>query len=362
MIKTLIILFLSFICFFPIQSQGFKAPMIKVHFTVLTKNPKAHRLTKIDILKNEIIRLNRKFVDKNDQPLVKFVYDGKTSYHQIKAYSNPVIKEANSKIHFDQWKRKVKNISNPYLFKPGMINVFIIDTFKPRKGFKDSTSYGYFSSTKGYVLLDYVHLNRNGFVLFHEMCHVFGLKHLCASKSSSNIMASIKTCKGEKSFKKEIEIYPITKNQATTIQKRAEIYFKNFRKFKSYQLIQNAGFENRLLFWQNTNRGRYRYFRKSGIYSAYLKQKEYIKQYVYIKKSGTYTLSAYFWNPKGRSVWGIKAGKKSRHRVLPRKKPKKFTKYTIHNINLQKGDEVLIFVFCLRGMVLIDDFELKKTK
>lgn len=68
-----------------------------------------------------------------------------------------------------------------------MVNIFIVDSYSKEKGFKESKSCGYWSVYQPYVLLDYIHIDKNGFVLFHEMVHAFGLSHIGASGSSINI-------------------------------------------------------------------------------------------------------------------------------------------------------------------------------
>ena len=168
-----------------------------LHFCVLTRNPRAHERATLAQCQAEVGIFNRSFVTLEGKPLVKFVFQGYSSYADVKGspcefldlvdsttpYSNGAVTKAFNACQV----AKIRN--------RGAINVYIYDSHSAKAGFGDQTSHGIRNSNRPLVLIDWQRLGgklQNAEA--HEMGHAFGLGHVgvpgAKGQTSTNIMAS----------------------------------------------------------------------------------------------------------------------------------------------------------------------------
>ena len=168
-----------------------------LHFCVLTGSPQAREKATAARCQAEVDIFNRSFVTLEGKPLVKFVFQGYTSYAEAKdspcdlldlgdstkPYSNDAFTKAFNACQIEQ----IRN--------PRAINVYVFDSHSQKAGNGDQTSHGIRNSNRPFILIDWQRLGGNlQNAEPHEMGHCFGLGHVgvpgATGKSSTNIMAS----------------------------------------------------------------------------------------------------------------------------------------------------------------------------
>ncbi|HBJ33502.1 MAG TPA: hypothetical protein DDZ51_01835 [Planctomycetaceae bacterium] len=169
----------------------------KLHFCVLTANPKTHSLATREQCEREVEILNATFRTLDGfQPAV-FSFSGYTDYLKAKGTASTLLTIGDRQEEYDTevFAQAFNDVIDPVMRDKRAINIYIVDSYSPKEGFADITSHGKRNSNRPFVLLDWERLNNNvQNAQAHEMGHAFGLGHVgvpfATLRTSTNIMTS----------------------------------------------------------------------------------------------------------------------------------------------------------------------------
>jgi hypothetical protein len=172
-----------------------EVPVFDVHFAVITARPEAARAATHAALRREVSILNRRFVDAEGRPVVRFRFKAARVYDEVRGSSCRFAALGDSRDPYDSdgWAEAFNECDDPKVRDPRAINFYVYDS--------DGTCHGKRNSGRPYVLIDWARLGHQGqSPEEHEMGHAFGLDHVCAPgaemETSTNIMASAECGKG----------------------------------------------------------------------------------------------------------------------------------------------------------------------
>ena len=168
-----------------------------VHFTVITNNPEATRRATLTQLHEEVAILNRRFVDLNGDPIVKFRFGSASLYDDVKDLNCAFVRLGDTSEQYDSygWEKVFNGCPHTEVCDPHAINIFINDAYREPLGFATRICHGKSNSGRPYILFDYTRLNNSSLSPEpHEMGHAFGLGHVGVAGSNpsthSNYMTS----------------------------------------------------------------------------------------------------------------------------------------------------------------------------
>lgn len=166
-----------------------EVPVFDVHFAVITARPEAAQAATRAALRREVSILNRRFVDAEGRPVVRFRFKEARVFDEVRSSSCRFAALGDTKEPYDSdaWAEAFNKCEDPKVRDPRAINFYVYDS--------DGTCHGKRNSGRPYVLIDWVRLGHQGqSPEEHEMGHAFGLEHVCVPgaglETSTNIMAS----------------------------------------------------------------------------------------------------------------------------------------------------------------------------
>ena len=166
-----------------------EVPVFDVHFAVITARPEAARAATHAALRREVAILNRRFVDAEGRPVVRFRFKEARVFDEVRGSSCRFVALGDSREPYDSdgWAEAFNACADPKVRDPKAINFYVYAS--------DGTCHGKRNSGRPYVLIDWVRLGHQGqSPEEHEMGHAFGLDHVCVPgakmETSTNIMAS----------------------------------------------------------------------------------------------------------------------------------------------------------------------------
>ncbi|MFW5442772.1 MAG: hypothetical protein ACKE51_00495 [Methylococcaceae bacterium] len=238
---AVVIFILNFVVFSPLYAATM--PIFDVHFSVLTKNKKAHKKATLQQLKKEVDILNQYFITEAGEKIINFKFKSAHLFDEINASGCDFKRLGDSKINITakQAKEQYYACNDEKIRDPLAINIFIVDSYSEKYGFeKYTTSVGAFNSgNQPYMLLDWARLDHTKLSPEeHEMGHCFGLGHICnvnaTRDSDTNIMASTSQCKGSMGLRN----IGFNQEQVKIIKTNAGIITKNFEKqYNKYKIL-----------------------------------------------------------------------------------------------------------------------------
>lgn len=325
-----------------------------VHFSVLCGRERVVAAATPEKLAEQIAILNKHFHDASGQPIARFELKSISTYEQIKdSHCQNIIGRANSPVHtagsLDVYSGKVGICTDPKVFDPGAINVFIIDTWANGKGWESQTSYGNVHNYQPYLAIDWSWLNGEKPpripIIVHEMGHAFFL-HDEKSKGD-NIMED-----GSHS-----EYF--RPDQTVTMFKSSNKILKILTSYDLENLILNPGFETGSTYWTMSKNNFSERFAWAGSRSVELLPGTDIAQTVHLAKSGTYRFQcmAQTYKP-GSSVTLSVNGKVAYELAIQAGGNKDYNPVIVEEIALQAKDQVEIRVNSA-NISRVDDFSLK---
>lgn len=177
-------------------AMGDDVPVFFIHFAVITKNPRAHRAATPQQLQKEVDILNRYFVARDRTRIVEFRFKSASLYDDLKKSRCRFLTLGDTTAAYDSdaWAALFNRCDDPAVRDPRAINVYSVDSYSERDGFRDDTCHGKRNGNRPYLLLDWERLDhRKQSPEEHEMGHAFGLDHVtvhgASLETSTNIMA-----------------------------------------------------------------------------------------------------------------------------------------------------------------------------
>lgn len=172
-------------------------PVVKVHFVVLTDNIDQSAAGIDRAMHNEIDILNKYFVKRNGDKIIKFELNDVVQYDEIRSSNCEFIRigEFAGEYNASDWQKRFNKCKDKKVIAPNTINFYIYDSYSENHGFSNKNSHGKNNHRHPYILLDWERLNhQDQSPEEHEMGHALGLEHVCVPgaghNSDTNIMAS----------------------------------------------------------------------------------------------------------------------------------------------------------------------------
>jgi hypothetical protein len=195
--------FLLFLLIIASKALLAQIPVLDIHFAVITKNPKAHRVATLAQLHKEVELLNTYFVTEHRKPIVRFRLKSSSFYDQVKHSNCEFVHLGDTTRTYssDGWAELFNRCNDVKLKDPKAINFYIYDSYSEKRGFADQNGHGKRNSNRPYVLIDWERLDhKTQSPEEHEMGHALGLGHVCSpgakQNSPTNIMSSADCGKG----------------------------------------------------------------------------------------------------------------------------------------------------------------------
>ncbi len=139
---------------------------LPVHFTVLTRNPKASERITERYLKNELKALNTEYARLNPQNKTVFSFKSICSVNAVKGSKTRLSRliDARRQYNRELWRKYVYLCYDPEVVDPSAINVFIYDAYSKKSGFSSKSTWLQRNCNRPYIFLDWQRtLNSNSF-------------------------------------------------------------------------------------------------------------------------------------------------------------------------------------------------------
>ena len=254
-----------------------------VHVSVLCGRERVVAAATPENIAAQIRMLNEHFHGAAGEQIARFELRSISTYDQIKnSHCQNIIRRANSPVHTagssDVYSGSVGICTDPKVFDPGAINMFIIDTWSRDKGWESQTSFGNVHSYQPYIALDWSWVRKDSPwpipIIVHEMGHAFFLHD--------------EKTKGDNVMEGGAHSEYFRPDQVETILKSAIEIEKNLTAYDPQNLILNPGFEAGTAYWTFTKRNFSERFAYSGRLSAELLPGQSISQTIHITRAGIY--------------------------------------------------------------------------
>lgn len=266
-----------------------------VRFVILSNRKAVKQVATEQKMRNEVRLMNQFFVSEKRKKIVRFKFHSFHPYESIKDSPCKVVKQANQKIETIKFIFKIVECVDTRVFFPGALNIYIIDTYTPGKGYREEDSYGGGSGNRRMVALDYQRLGHIFAAEEHELGHLFSLGHVCHpganKKTNTNIMTQRNACPNKIGHEGNRSI-GFNEKQVAQISGKAKKIYKYIKSYKNTSGLQNGGFENLENYVWNI-RG-YTSNHRSGKYALWVGEKKTIYQKVFIKDPGQYQIRFYY--------------------------------------------------------------------
>lgn len=271
-----------------------------VRFVLLSGKPEvAARATRQQLVK-EVDIMNRYFVTEDRRAIVRFSFDSVQPYEAIQDSPCDVVARANRPEQTRDFIFEVVRCADPRVFDPSKLNVYIIDTYDQKKGYREEDSYGGGSGNRRFAALDYERLGHIFAAEEHELGHAFSLGHVCHpganSRTKTNIMTQRNACPGAVGHEGDRSI-GFNRDQERQILAKARNVL-TFMKAQTGQSggVRNPGFENTKHFaW---SRRAYTSNHRSGRRALFVDKGKEIYQDVYVAEAGRHSVR-FFYNSHG---------------------------------------------------------------